>query len=88
MGALSQAWGLLADDFVPPREALPHIRPAVQRALELDPNSPDAHAQAGVLHYFYDWDLAAARREFETALALDSANATAGHYSLRAGLRL
>jgi tetratricopeptide (TPR) repeat protein len=52
----------------------------VQRALELDPNSPDAHAEAGVLHYFYDWDLAAARREFETALALDSANATAGHY--------
>ena len=78
--ALSHAWGLLADDFIPPREALPHIRPAVQRALELDPNSPEAHAQAGVLHYFYDWDLAAARREFETALALDSANATAGHY--------
>jgi len=78
--ALSEAWGLLADDFIPPREALPHIRPAVQRALELDPNSAEAHAQAGVLHYFYDWDLAAARREFETALALDSANATAGHY--------
>jgi serine/threonine-protein kinase len=78
--ALSHAWGLLADDFIPPREALPHIRPAVQRALELDPNSAEAHAQAGVLHYFYDWDLAAARREFETALALDSANATAGHY--------
>jgi eukaryotic-like serine/threonine-protein kinase len=78
--ALSQAWGLLADDFIPPREALPHMRPAVQRALELDPDSPEAHAQAGVLHYFYDWDLAAARREFETALALDSANATAGHY--------
>jgi hypothetical protein len=78
--ALSQAWGLLADDFVPPREALPHIRPAVQRALALDPNSADAHAQAGVLHYFYDWDLGAARREFETALALDSANATAGHF--------
>jgi eukaryotic-like serine/threonine-protein kinase len=78
--ALSQAWGLLADDFISPREALPHIRPAVQRALELDPNSAEAHAQAGVLHYFYDWDLAAARREFETALALDSANATAGHF--------
>ena len=78
--ALSEAWGLLADDFIPPREALPHIRPAVRRALELDPNSAEAHAQAGVLHYFYDWDLPAARREFESALALDSANATAGHF--------
>ena len=78
--ALSEAWGLLADDFIPPREALPHIRPAVQRALELDPNSAEAHAQAGTLHYFYDWDVGAARREFETALALDSANATAGHF--------
>jgi Tfp pilus assembly protein PilF len=78
--ALSEAWGLLADDFISPREALPHIRPAVQRALELDPNSAEAHSQAGVLHYFYDWDIAAARREFETALALDSANVTAGHF--------
>ena len=60
--------------------AAPQVRRAAERALELDPTLADAHAQAGVLHYFYDWDLAAARREFETALALDSANATAGHY--------
>ena len=78
--ALSEAWGLLADDFITPREALPHIRPAVQRALILDPSSAEAHAQAGVLHYYYDWDIVAARREFEQALALDSANATAGKF--------
>src|SRR5439155_24098562 len=65
---------------IPTGQHPPNIRPAVPRALELDPNSPEAHAQDGVLHYFYDWDLAAARREYETALALDSANATAGHY--------
>ena len=75
--ALAGAWGTLADDFVPPREALPHMRPAVQRALELDPGSAEVHAQAGVLHLFYDYDIAAARGELETALGIDSANGTA-----------
>ena len=77
---LAGAWGTLADDFVAPREALPHIRPAVKRALELDPSSAEAHAQLGLLHLFYDWDVPAARLEFRTALSLDSANVTAGQW--------
>jgi serine/threonine protein kinase/tetratricopeptide (TPR) repeat protein len=77
---LAGAWGTMADDFVSPREALPHIRPAVQRALELDPQSAEAHAQLATLKFFYDWDLVAAKREFETALTLDSANTTASEW--------
>ena len=77
---LGGAWGTLADDFVSPREALPPMRRAVQRALELDASSAEVHAQLGTLHLFYDWDIAAARREFELALSLDSANATAAEW--------
>jgi pentatricopeptide repeat protein len=43
----------------------------VVRALELDPNVVDAHATFGIIHYFYDWDYAAGRREFDAALAAD-----------------
>ena len=77
---LAGAWGSLADDFVSPREALPPMRRAVQRALALDASSAEAHAQLGTLHLFYDWDLAAARRELALALSLDSANATAAQW--------
>jgi TolB-like protein len=75
--ALAGAWGTLADDFVSPREAVPPMRRAVQRALQLDPSSADAHAQLGTLLLFYDYDIRGAEREFNRALSLDSANVTA-----------
>ncbi len=76
--ALANAWGELADDFASPREAVPPMRRAVTRALELDPNHADSHAQLASLRFYYDYDVAAASREFERALRLDSANLTAG----------
>ena len=78
--ALANAWGTLADDFVSPREAVPPMRRAVQRALELDPSSAEAHAQLATQHLFYDWDIVAAKREFSVALSLDSANGTAAGF--------
>jgi len=75
--ALANAWGTLADDFVSPREAVPKLRGPVQRALELNPQSADAHAQLGTQLLFYDYDLEGAKREFTTALALDSSNVSA-----------
>ncbi len=75
--ALANAWGTLADDFLSPREAVPPMRRAVARALALDPQSADAHAQMGTLHLFYDYDIDGAKQEFTQALRLDSANVTA-----------
>ena len=81
---LADAWGTLADDFVAPREASPRMQRAVRRALELDPSSAEAHAQLGTLHLYYDWDLVAAKREFNVALSLDSANSAAAAFLPRA----
>ena len=71
---LADAWGSLADDFVSPREAVPPMRRAVQRALQLDPTSSYAHAMLGTQLLFYDYDIASAAREFDTALSLDSSD--------------
>jgi len=46
-------------------DAVPAARAAVQRALEVDPSLPDAHAVLGYLAALYDLDWAAAARHFE-----------------------
>jgi len=69
---LGEAWMRLADDFVPAREALPHIRTAVARSLALDSTLADAHSQYASLLGYYDRNYPAADREYARALALDS----------------
>jgi TolB-like protein len=75
--ALGSAWGSLADDFEAPVKALPQMRAAIDRALALDPDLADAHAQRGSLMLWYDWNAAEAEKEFLTALRLDSTNVSA-----------
>ena len=69
---LGEAWIRLADDFVPGREAVPHIRVAVARSLALDSTLADAHSQHASLLGYYDRNYAAADSEYVRALALDS----------------
>ncbi len=52
-------------------EARDKAREALQRALALNPNSVAAHRWLGRLHTQYDYDLAAAKIEFDRAIALD-----------------
>jgi len=53
-----------------PREAMSNARAAAIKAVEIDPNLPEAHlAMAAVLSY--DWDWPGAQREMETARGLD-----------------
>jgi serine/threonine protein kinase len=78
--AQASAWGYLADDFVPAREAAPNMRRAAERALALDSSLADAHAQIGAERAFYEADLVAGMAELERALLLDSANVMAGTF--------
>jgi tetratricopeptide (TPR) repeat protein len=84
----AQAWAGLADtyglmpingyDLVPPREAMPRARQAVERALELDDSLAEAHASIAWVSFNYDWDFTAAEREFKRAIELNPGYAT-GH---------
>jgi eukaryotic-like serine/threonine-protein kinase len=55
---------------MPPREVMPYAKAAVSRALELDPQLPEAHGSRAVIATLYDWDWTLAENEFERALSL------------------
>ncbi len=56
-------------------DALNRMKQALDKALELDPNLPEAHAGLGVRQYKYsDFDLVAAEASFRRALELDPDN--------------
>lgn len=54
-------------------------RAAVDRALALDDELPEAHLMAAGLDLYHAWDFASARRHFERALELHPAYARAHH---------
>ncbi|MDQ1639785.1 MAG: eukaryotic-like serine/threonine-protein kinase [Pyrinomonadaceae bacterium] len=58
-----------------PQEAMPKAKAAVTKALELDPDLPEAHTARGVILSTYDWNWAEAEREFKRSLELDPKNA-------------
>ena len=55
----------------PPAEAIAKAKAAAERALSLDPESPEALAGAALIAFTYDWDWPAAERAFRRALALN-----------------
>ena len=71
--------GLAWHGFESPSEALPKAYAAARKAIEIDPQSAEAHASlALVLHHRWDW--AAAEAEFKRALELDPQYANAHHW--------
>jgi TolB-like protein/DNA-binding winged helix-turn-helix (wHTH) protein/Flp pilus assembly protein TadD len=71
--------GLTWHGFKSPAEALPKANAAALKAVEIDPQSAEAHASLGlVLNHRWDW--AAAQGEFKRALQLDPRYANAHHW--------
>ena len=62
-----------------PRDAMPHAKVAVSRALELDPSLGEAHVSLAILQFLYDWDWNAAHSTFQNALHLSPNYATGYH---------
>jgi hypothetical protein len=56
----------------------PEVRRAAERTLALDSTLADAHAQVGLWSMTYGHDPAAASKEMEQSLKLDSADVAAG----------
>jgi serine/threonine-protein kinase len=65
--------------YMSPNEANPLAKAAVTKALEIDPDLPEAHTVAGMIAATYDWDWAKAEREFKRSLELDP-NLAITHY--------
>lgn len=68
------------DWVLPAREALPRAREAAEKALSLDSSLAEAHVWLAVVHWWYDHDVEATLREFETAFAMEPNLVTANQW--------
>ena len=59
-------------------QAMRQMRANAQRALELDPSLPDAHALLGIVSALYDYDWKESAREFGIAMAREPVPPWAG----------
>jgi TolB-like protein/Flp pilus assembly protein TadD len=71
--------GLAWHGFKAPAEALPKAYFAARKAVEIDPQSAEAHASLGLV-LSHRWDWAGAEAEFKRALELDPQYANAHHW--------
>ncbi|MDP9340146.1 MAG: protein kinase [Acidobacteriota bacterium] len=63
-GAIAEGW------FVDPRDSVPGVKQAAEKALQLDEGVTYAHTMLGDAYFFYDYNLPAAEAEFKRALTL------------------
>jgi len=80
---LADTYALLGDwqySVMPAKEAMPRALSAARKAVELDDNLGEAHASLAFCLEGFDWDFAAADREFQRAVELSPGYATAHHW--------
>ena len=80
---LADCYALLGSDeygALAARDAMPKAKAAAEKALELDETLAEAHASLAYVTWVYDWDQAAAEREFKRAIELNPNYATARHW--------
>jgi TolB-like protein len=75
---LADAYALLSTfGFMPPVEGVPRAREFAAKASDLDATLAEPHTTLGYLESVYDYDFAAAEREFRRAIELNPNYATA-----------
>lgn len=81
--AVADAYRLLGApgwEVEPPRTLLARAKASAERALAIDPSSPQARAVLAMVRMNYDWDLLGAEREIKEALRLNPSFAQAHQY--------
>ena len=78
---MADAYSYLAENFViAPREVMPKAKEAAAKALELDPNSAEAHTSLGIVKLDYERDREGGQQEFLRALQLNPGFGWARHW--------
>jgi len=80
---LAYAYAMMGfDEFglLPSVDAIPKVRAAATRAIELDDTLGDAHFAQALVAALYDWDWPRAQAEFERAVEAGSASSFAQHW--------
>ncbi len=68
------------DWFMSPNEAGPKTKDAAKRALAIDESDAGAHLSMAIVTHWYDWNWAAAEKEFKRAIELSPNNSDAHIY--------
>lgn len=84
----SLAYAGLADAYAllnlyqvpPPPDAYPKAKANAEKALELDPNSAEAHASLAYVLFYGDWNRTEAVEHFTRAIGLNASYSTAHHW--------
>jgi TolB-like protein/DNA-binding winged helix-turn-helix (wHTH) protein/Tfp pilus assembly protein PilF len=66
-------------EIMKPRDAMSQARTAASKALQLDDSLAEAHASMGNILHNYDWNWAAAEKEYKRAIELNPNYAMAHH---------
>ena len=74
---LADAYYGLSSLYLPPREAMPKVKAAAEKALELDDTLAEAHISLAFVKAYWEWDWAGGEKEFRRALELNPNHAPA-----------
>jgi len=74
---IADAYFLLSSQFLSPREAMPKIKEAATKALQLDGTLAEAHTMLAMVNAFYEYDFPGADAEFKRGVDLDPGSASA-----------
>ena len=88
---LAGSYLLMGSDELPANVARAKAREAATKALQLDPESAEAHAAMGMIAFYYEWNWKNSEHEFQRAIELNPGYVTAHQwysYYLRAMGRL
>ena len=86
---IADAYFLLSSQFLSPREAMPKVKDAATKALQLDESLAEAHTMLAMVNAFYEYDFPSAGVEFKRGVELDPGSASAhqwrGYYLIAMG---
>jgi tetratricopeptide (TPR) repeat protein len=78
---LADAYLLLRQyGHMPNSEAYPRALAAANQAIALDDTSPEAHRSLAFILRFWEWDMAAAEKEYRRAIALNPGDSQSHHW--------